>query len=100
MAAERRRRACCGPGRDASTWPTEVLHAPSIAAIRCSGARCSIRGRCRSLRSMTDDLVRCWWSGADGARPDPLMVEYHDTEWGVPCHDDVELFERLALEGF
>jgi DNA-3-methyladenine glycosylase I len=29
-----------------------------------------------------------------------MMVEYHDTEWGVPCHDDVELFERLALEGF
>ena len=28
------------------------------------------------------------------------MVEYHDTEWGVLCHDDVELFERLALEGF
>ena len=28
------------------------------------------------------------------------MVEYHDTEWGVPCHDDVELFERLALESF
>jgi DNA-3-methyladenine glycosylase I len=28
------------------------------------------------------------------------MVEYHDTEWGVPCHDDVELFERLTLEGF
>jgi DNA-3-methyladenine glycosylase I len=29
-----------------------------------------------------------------------MMVEYHDTEWGVPCHDDVELFERLALEAF
>ena len=28
------------------------------------------------------------------------MVEYHDTEWGVPCHDDIELFERLALESF
>ena len=28
------------------------------------------------------------------------MVAYHDTEWGVPCHDDVELFERLALESF
>ena len=28
------------------------------------------------------------------------MVEYHDVEWGVPCHDDVELFERLALESF
>ncbi len=28
------------------------------------------------------------------------MIEYHDTEWGVPCHDEVELFERLALESF
>jgi len=28
------------------------------------------------------------------------MVEYHDTEWGVPVHDDQELFERLALESF
>ena len=28
------------------------------------------------------------------------MVAYHDTEWGVPCHDDPELFERLALESF
>ena len=49
---------------------------------------------------MTDGLVRCWWSGATDERPDPQMVAYHDTEWGVPCHDDVELFERLALEGF
>jgi DNA-3-methyladenine glycosylase I len=49
---------------------------------------------------MTDEPVRCWWSGATDVRPDPLMVEYHDTEWGIPCHDDVELFERLALEGF
>ena len=28
------------------------------------------------------------------------MVAYHDDEWGQPCHDDVELFERLALESF
>jgi DNA-3-methyladenine glycosylase I len=46
------------------------------------------------------DRQRCWWAGADGARPDPLMVDYHDTEWGVPVHDDIELFERLALESF
>jgi DNA-3-methyladenine glycosylase I len=45
-------------------------------------------------------LPRCWWSGASGARADPLMVAYHDDEWGTPCHDDVELFERLALESF
>ena len=30
----------------------------------------------------------------------PLDAAYHDTEWGVPCHDDLELFERLILEGF
>jgi DNA-3-methyladenine glycosylase I len=28
------------------------------------------------------------------------MVAYHDDEWGRPCHDDAELFERLALESF
>lgn len=28
------------------------------------------------------------------------MVAYHDDEWGVPAHDDTELFERLALESF
>ncbi len=40
-------------------------------------------------------LRRCWWAGTD-----PLMVDYHDTEWGVPVRDDWELFERLMLEGF
>jgi len=49
---------------------------------------------------MTEGLTRCWWSLRDAARPDPRMVEYHDTEWGVPVHDDIELFERLALESF
>jgi DNA-3-methyladenine glycosylase I len=28
------------------------------------------------------------------------MVAYHDDEWGRPCHDDTDLFERLALESF
>jgi len=45
-------------------------------------------------------LPRCAWAGAVGSRPDPLMVAYHDEEWGVPVSDDTELFERLALEGF
>ena len=49
---------------------------------------------------MSQEPARCWWSGADAAHADPRMVAYHDTEWGVPCHDDVELFERLALESF
>jgi DNA-3-methyladenine glycosylase I len=38
---------------------------------------------------------RCFWAGED-----PLMVAYHDDEWGVPVHGDVELFERLILESF
>ncbi|MEW5991965.1 MAG: DNA-3-methyladenine glycosylase I [Chloroflexota bacterium] len=45
-----------------------------------------------------DDLQRCWWS--DGDRPDPRMQAYHDTEWGIPVSDDIELFERLTLEAF
>ncbi len=36
---------------------------------------------------------RCDWP-ADN----PLMVEYHDTEWGVPVHDDRKLFEFLVLD--
>jgi DNA-3-methyladenine glycosylase I len=47
-----------------------------------------------------EPLPRCWWAGADGPRPDPLMVAYHDEEWGVPVAGDTELFERLALESF
>ena len=38
---------------------------------------------------------RCNWVPEDN----PLYVEYHDTEWGVPTHDDRELFELLTLEG-
>lgn len=42
-----------------------------------------------------DGISRCWWCGTD-----PLYVEYHDTEWGVPVHGDREMFERLVLEAF
>jgi DNA-3-methyladenine glycosylase I len=38
--------------------------------------------------------TRCAWAGSD-----PLYVAYHDTEWGVPSHDDRHLFEMLLLEG-
>jgi DNA-3-methyladenine glycosylase I len=42
-----------------------------------------------------DSKQRCTWAGTD----DPLMLAYHDTEWGVPLHDDRRLFEFLILEG-
>lgn len=38
--------------------------------------------------------MRCDWAGTD-----PLYVEYHDKEWGVPVYDDRKLFEFLILEG-
>ena len=52
------------------------------------------------LAGMPNERPRCAWAGADGPNPDPLMVAYHDDEWGTPGHDDIELFERLALESF
>jgi DNA-3-methyladenine glycosylase I len=38
--------------------------------------------------------TRCPWAGSD-----PLYIDYHDTQWGVPLHDDRRLFEFLILEG-
>ncbi|MDP6601540.1 MAG: DNA-3-methyladenine glycosylase I [Phycisphaerales bacterium] len=40
-------------------------------------------------------MPRCVWCGSD-----PLYVEYHDNEWGVPEHDDRALYEKLCLDGF
>lgn len=38
-------------------------------------------------------IKRCFWATT------PLMLPYHDKEWGVPVHDDTRLFEFLILEG-
>ncbi|RCS29465.1 DNA-3-methyladenine glycosylase I [Rhodanobacter denitrificans] len=43
----------------------------------------------------TPELQRCHWATGN----DALMRDYHDTEWGVPLHDDHALFEFLCLEG-
>lgn len=40
------------------------------------------------------EKIRCAWCGSD-----PLYQQYHDTEWGIPVHDDRHLFEMLNLEG-
>jgi DNA-3-methyladenine glycosylase I len=37
----------------------------------------------------------CAWGSTN-----PLMLQYHDEEWGVPVHDDRKLFEFLVLDGF
>jgi len=44
---------------------------------------------------MTPHPTRCDWSKAN-----ELMIAYHDAEWGVPVHDDRELFEFMVLDAF
>ena len=44
---------------------------------------------------MAETVKRCAWAGTTK----PLMIEYHDKEWGRPVHDDRLLFEFLILEG-
>ena len=40
-------------------------------------------------------MERCSWAG-----PEPIYLEYHDTEWGVPEYDGRALWEKLVLDGF
>ena len=40
-----------------------------------------------------DGFESCPWA------KNPLALAYHDTEWGVPLHDDMRFFEFLILEG-
>ena len=40
-------------------------------------------------------MNRCAWGTSN-----PLMIKYHDEEWGVPVHDDRRLFEFFVLDGF
>jgi len=42
-----------------------------------------------------DGIARCWW-----AYGDPIYIDYHDKEWGIPVRDDRRLFEKICLEGF
>ena len=61
-----------------------------------TGTCCAISARepGGTLRRVTDAVKRCSWAVGD-----PLMIAYHDRQWGVPEHDDRTLFEMLILEG-
>jgi DNA-3-methyladenine glycosylase I len=48
------------------------------------------------MEGMGVETVRCSWVAGS---TDPLMIAYHDTEWGVPSHDENHLYEMLCLEG-
>lgn len=49
-----------------------------------------------SLQIIQTPVSRCRWCNLRN----PLYIAYHDSEWGVPCHDDQALFELLILESF
>src|SRR5438105_565938 len=72
-------------------WTGEFRFEPESGERRGSAG-----ARCRTVSTMlgTGDRRRCEWAGSD-----PLMVAYHDLEWGVPTRDDRTLFEFLVLEG-
>jgi DNA-3-methyladenine glycosylase I len=46
------------------------------------------------MQEHTAMITRCAW-----VTDDPLYIAYHDTEWGVPVHDDRTFFEALVLDG-
>jgi DNA-3-methyladenine glycosylase I len=58
-----------------------------VKVVRMSSKR-------RQKESPPRAVSRCAWAGSD-----PLLIQYHDEEWGVPIHDDNRLFEFLVLEG-
>ena len=81
--------------RHAGRRPAGAVSEIAAKAHRDSVARAGYRG------GVIEPRPRCALvAGADRPDPDVLMVAYHDDEWGGPCHDDTELFERLALESF
>lgn len=43
----------------------------------------------------SDQKMRCEWAVGN-----PLLINYHDNEWGVPLYDDSRLFENFVLDGF
>jgi DNA-3-methyladenine glycosylase I len=45
------------------------------------------------MKTQSKDHHRCAWPSDD-----PLMIAYHDAEWGVPLHDDRKLYEFLVLD--
>ena len=70
-------------------WPT-YNHGPGPMTRSARAPRPSRR---RSPQASADATRRCAWAR------EPLDVEYHDREWGVPVRDDRRLFEFLVLEG-
>lgn len=74
---------------------TERINRRPRLLKKCSEATHGIQPRGLTLSERQQDgNIRCEWVGED-----PLMLQYHDHEWGVELRDDRSLFELLILEG-
>lgn len=75
-----------------------------LGAVRLVNERLAQRLGISLLRwlgaGMIDAEVLAMTGDLQWAAQDPLLQAYHDQEWGVPVHDDQQLFELLCLEGF
>lgn len=51
------------------------------------------------MGKLIQPITRCAWAGVYHGAGEDAYIHYHDTEWGVPVHDDQRQFEFLNLEG-
>src|ERR1700736_4783193 len=83
---------CC---HDVNTDRESVVNSRHIVTINITFWSSNNSRKTVFMRSATTSIKRCSWVSVD----DPLMLQYHDREWGVPVHDDRKHFEFLVLEG-
>jgi DNA-3-methyladenine glycosylase I len=77
-------------------WPAWQIRIGGIVSVELTIA-CSLAMPNAAIVTATPSAPaphRCGW-----VTPDPLYIDYHDYEWGVPSHDEQHLFEMLNLEG-
>jgi len=76
-------------------WPSLVLSTRFYEATSPSGPPSAPGTDVKqSHKNPASSKRRCAWAASD-----PVLVDYHDAEWGIPEHDDHKLFEFLVLEG-
>src|SRR5207249_1895121 len=86
------RPGCDGPDLGAAHRGSRRRLGPRRSRAYECGACC----RCKSsTRQAVMPPKRCSWASVDG----PLLLQYHDDEWGVPVHNDRKHFEVLVLSG-
>ena len=82
-------------GRDTGTYTCTWIQSNQLLSASVYDL-ISIAIKQEDLKNMKNhNKPRCPWCNGD-----PLYIQYHDEEWGVPVHDDRKLFEFLTLEGF